>query len=152
MLRMTAPTRVAEEECMLTLLSDGHRRVHDVPHKERDSWTCSSIVDWDNGMYEGNHAWSPSFSSTRSNARDRAVLVFRTESPAEAVLWQEAVAAIEADNARHQTERAKTKEELITRYRFDLLQTILFHARGETIHRGIWAPREIIRAIADYIG
>lgn len=156
MLDMTAPPCVTEEMCILTLLSDGHCRVHDVPHEESKKWNSSSAMSWADRMVMHNLTWVPSFSSSMHECTsvyesDPAVLACRTESPTEAVLWQEAVAAIEADNARHRTERAKTKEELITRYRFDLLQTILFHARGENIHRGIWVPREIIRVIADYI-
>jgi hypothetical protein len=66
-----------------------------------------------------------------------------------AQLWSEAISAVAADLALHPDDRAHSADQMIRRYRFDLLQTILVHHREPGTLR--WhIPREITGIIGAY--
>jgi WD40 repeat protein len=74
---------------------------------------------------------------------------FTAASASAAQLWSEAIAAVAADLALHPDDRASSADQMIRRYRFNLLQTILFHVRGADFRRHV--PREIMQVIAGIV-
>ena len=74
---------------------------------------------------------------------------FTAPSASAAQLWSEAIAAVAADLALHPDDRAHSADQMIRRYRFCLLQTILFHNRDWKTRQ--WCiPREIVQVIGKY--
>jgi WD40 repeat protein len=74
--------------------------------------------------------------------------IFAAPSASAAQLLAEAIVAIAADLALHPDDRASSADQMIHRYRFSLLQTILFHVRGPDFRKHV--PREIVQVIAGY--
>ena len=75
---------------------------------------------------------------------------FAAPSASAAQLWSEAIAAVAADLALHPDDRASSADQMIRRYRFNLLQTILVHRRERGTRK--WhIPREIVQVIGGYI-
>jgi len=67
-----------------------------------------------------------------------------------AQLWSEAIGAVAADLALHSDDRAHSADQMIRRYRFNLLQTILVHRRERGTRK--WhIPREIVQTIGGYV-
>jgi len=66
-----------------------------------------------------------------------------------AQLWSEAIGAVAADLALHPDDRAHSADQMVRRYRFNLLQTILVHRRERGTRK--WhIPREIVQVIGGY--
>jgi WD40 repeat protein len=73
---------------------------------------------------------------------------FTAPSASAAQLWSEVISAVAADLALHPEYRAHSADQMISRYRFSLLQTILFHVREPDFRKHV--PREIIQTIGSY--
>jgi WD40 repeat protein len=74
---------------------------------------------------------------------------FAAPSAASAQLWTEAIGAVAADLALHPDDRAHSANQMIRRYRFSLLQTILVHLRNWKTRQ--WCiPREIVQVVGKY--
>ena len=70
-------------------------------------------------------------------------------STSSAQLWSEAIGAVAADLALSPDDRASSADQMIHRYRFNLLQTILVHRRERGTRK--WhIPREIVQVIGGY--
>ena len=66
-----------------------------------------------------------------------------------AQLWSEAISAVAVDLALHPDDRVQSADQMIKRYRFNLLQTILIHRREPSALN--WhIPREIVHIIAGH--
>jgi WD40 repeat protein len=75
---------------------------------------------------------------------------FAAPSASAAQLWAETIGAVAADLALHPDDRASSAEQMIRRYRFNLLQTIIFHNRDWRTRK--WCiSREIAQIIGGYI-
>jgi WD40 repeat protein len=64
-------------------------------------------------------------------------------------LWSEAISVVAADLALHPDDRARSVDQMIRRYRFNLLQRILFHVREADFRRHI--PRGIVQIVGSYL-
>ena len=74
---------------------------------------------------------------------------FTAPSISSAQLWSEVIGAVAADLALHPDDRARSVDQMIRRYRFNLLQTILVHRRERGTRK--WhIPREITSIIGAY--
>jgi WD40 repeat protein len=74
---------------------------------------------------------------------------FFAQSALSAQLWSEAISAVAADLTLHPEDRAHSADQMISRYRFTLLQTILVHLREpDTLNWHI--PREIVQVVGSY--
>jgi hypothetical protein len=88
-------------------------------------------------------------SETRFVVNGGDSIEFTAPSISSAQLWTEAIGAVAADLALHPDDRAHSADQMIHRYRFDLLQTILVHHREPgTLNWHI--PREITSIIGAY--
>ena len=123
------------EEAQLSLLSDGVIR----DSNDNDIVTIDST-------------------STRVAVSEKQVAVncssgaieFTAPSASAAQLWSEAISAVAADLAIHPDDRASSADQMICRYRFNLLQTILVHRRERGTRK--WhIPREMVQIIGGYI-
>ena len=75
---------------------------------------------------------------------------FTAPSTSAAKLWTEAISAVAADLTLHPEDRAHSADQMISRYRFNLMQTILVHLREPgTLNWHV--PREIVQVIGGYI-
>jgi WD40 repeat protein len=83
---------------------------------------------------------------TELSAKSASFSQLWTEAMAQ--LWTEAMASVAADLALHPDGRASSADQMIHRYRFSLLQTILFHVREADFRRHV--PREIVQIIGGY--
>jgi WD40 repeat protein len=113
----------------LSLFSDGAIRSSngDLITTITDTTTCSYVSEALVSVH-GHALTAPSISSAQ--------------------LWSEAIGAVAADLALHPDDRASSADQMIHRYRFSLLQTILFHVREADFRRHV--PREIVQVIAGY--
>ena len=74
---------------------------------------------------------------------------FFAQSALSAQLWSEAISAVAADLALHPDDRASSADQMIGRYRFNLLQTILVHLREPgTLNWHV--SREIVQVVGGY--
>ena len=74
---------------------------------------------------------------------------FIAPSTSAAQLWTEAISAVAADLALHPDDRARSADQMIRRYRFNLLQTILVHRRERGTRK--WhIPMEIMQIVGTY--
>ena len=75
--------------------------------------------------------------------------LYAASSASAAQVWVEAIRAVAADLALHPDDRAHSAEQMIRRYRFNLLQTILVHLRNWKTRQ--WCiPREIVQVVGKY--
>jgi WD40 repeat protein len=80
---------------------------------------------------------------------DSESVEFAAPSASSAQLWSEAIGALAADLALHPEDRTHSAEQMIRRYRFNLLQTILVHLRNWNTRQ--WCiPREIVQIVGGY--
>jgi WD40 repeat protein len=78
-----------------------------------------------------------------------ASVEFAAPSASAAHLWSEAISAVATDLALHPDDRASSADQMICRYRFNLLQTILVHLRERGTRK--WhIPREMVQIIGGY--
>jgi len=88
-------------------------------------------------------------SETLFAVNDSGRVEFTALSASSARLWSEAICAVAADLALHPDDRARSADQMIHRYRFNLLQTVLVHRREPDTLR--WhIPREIVHIIGSY--
>jgi WD40 repeat protein len=81
---------------------------------------------------------------------DNGLVEFVAPSASAAQLWSEAISAVAANLALHPEGRAHSADQMISRYRFTLLQAILVHLREpDTLNWHV--PREIVQVIGGYI-
>jgi WD40 repeat protein len=73
---------------------------------------------------------------------------FTAPSVSSAQLWSDAISAVAADLVLHHDDRAHSAVQLIRRYRFNLLQTVLVHVREADFRKNV--PREIVHIIGSY--
>jgi WD40 repeat protein len=120
-----------DREGSFSLFSDGAIRNSngDLITTITDTTTCSRVSETQVHVY--GHAFAaPSVSS--------------------ACLWSEAFGAVAADLALHPDDRASSADQMIRRYRFNLLQAILVHRRERGTRK--WhIPREIVQIVAGYL-
>ena len=88
-------------------------------------------------------------SETRFVVNGGDSIEFTAPSISSAQLWDEAIGAVAADLALHPDDRARSADQMVRRYRFNLLQTILVHHRN-WITRQWCVPREIVQIIGSY--
>jgi WD40 repeat protein len=82
-------------------------------------------------------------------ANDADDITFNAPDTGAMYAWTEAIRAVINDLAYHSDNPATSAEEMLVRYRFDLLQTILVHRRDRTTMQ--WRiPREIVQVIGRY--
>ena len=90
-------------------------------------------------------------STVRFTVRARGYHPDRFIAPSEpaAHAWSEAIGAVAADLALRPDDRAHSANQMIRRYRFNLLQTILVHLRNWKTRQ--WCiPREIVQVVGKY--
>jgi hypothetical protein len=88
-------------------------------------------------------------SETRFSVHAGDYIEFTAPSASAAQLWSEAIGVVAADLALHPDGRAHSADQMINRYRFNLLQTILVHLREPGTLK--WhIPREVVQVIAGY--
>jgi hypothetical protein len=90
-------------------------------------------------------------STVRFTVRAHGYYPDRFIAPSEpaAHAWSEAISAVTADLALHPDDRAHSANQMICRYRFGLLQTILVHLRNWKTRQ--WCiPREIVQVVGKY--
>jgi hypothetical protein len=77
-----------------------------------------------------------------------ASVEFAAPSASSAQMWSEAISAVAADLALHPDDHASSVVQMIHRYRFNMLQTILVHKREADFRRHV--PREIVHIIGSH--
>jgi WD40 repeat protein len=129
-----------DTEIHLSLFSDGAIRCNDDLIATVASASTRSLVS-DNPIVAND--------SDSADLTAKSASVAQLWTGAMAHLWTEAMASVSADLALHPDDRARSADQMIHRYRFNLLQTILFHVREADFRRHV--PREIAQIIGGYI-
>jgi hypothetical protein len=135
---------VTPSEANLTLLSDGRLLRGDLT-VFNITLTTSCIVDTETGFTLKNHE----LSSDSINNNANSSINLSAPSASSALQWMEAICAVRHNLTLHPDKRPYTSQRILSRYRFDLLQTISI--TNKRSYNGIFIPKDVAQVIGNYL-
>ncbi len=129
--------------CDHRLLSDGRLFQCEIAFCSiTPSTSCS--LDTESRLTLGNHQSS----SGSSNNNDNSCVTLCASSASSAQQWVEAIHAVRHALSLHPNQRSNTSQKILSRYRFDLLQTISIVNKRS--YNRVLIPKDVMRVIGNY--
>ena len=126
------------------LLSDGRLLQGDIAVCSITRTTSCSL-DTESRLTLGNHQSS---SGSSSSNNDNSSISLCAPSASSAQQWVEAIHAVRHALSLHPHQRSNTSQNILSRYRFDLLQTISIMNKRN--YSRVQIPKDVMRVIGNY--
>ena len=151
LLSVTPPFSCIVCEGLLNPSAADHRLLSDGRLLKGDIALCSitpstsCTVDTETGFTLKNHQSS----SNNSNSNDNSSVSLSAPSASSAQQWIEAICAVRRYLTLHPDKRPYTTQQILTRYRFDLLQT--FSILNKRSYHRVIIPKDVMQVIGNYL-